>query len=126
MKKGYKIIFIRPENSITDISKDTIIVFMTWNKKKPYFLYCLLEMVQLRITYISCSYIFTEVHIFPTNLHTCSQNLIANCPVLGLVGMRPRPPVLKIFFFFLRYAIFLARLNNFQSVSICAHIFAEF
>ena len=37
MKKGYKIIFIRPGNSITDISKDTIIVFMTWNKKNLFF-----------------------------------------------------------------------------------------
>ena len=64
-----------------------------------------------KCTYLSCSY---NIHIFSTNLHTCSQNLIANCPVLGLVGMRRG--IFKIFFF-LRYAIFLARLNNFQSVS---------
>ena len=91
------ILFSRSGNSITVISKDTIIVFMTWNKKSLFFFYCCqLEMVQLRITYnfftlmyLSCSYIYV-LHIFSTNLHTCSQNLIANCPVLGLVGMRGR------------------------------------
>ena len=101
MKKGYKIIFIRPGNSITDISKDTIIVFMTWNKKKLIFCTAFWKWYNYELrTYRVRIFLHRYIHIFPTNLHTCSQNLIANCPVLGLVGMRPRPAVLKIFFLF--------------------------
>ena len=115
------ILFSRSGNSITVISKDTIIVFMTWNKKSLFFFYCCqLEMVQLRITYnfftlmyLSCSYICTT---YIPNKFAYLQSE-SNCK---LPRIRPSwyagPAVFKIFFF-LRYAIFLARLNNFQSVS---------
>ena len=113
--------FSRSGNSITVISKDTIIVFMTWNKKTLFFLLLpagngtITNYVQFFYTlmYLSCSYICTT---YIPNKFAYLQSE-SNCK---LPRIRPSwyagPAVFKIFFF-LRYAIFLARLNNFQSVS---------